>query len=80
MDEHHIATSEGSLTLNVEALAKYRDDAVRLEMVAQTLARNFSGSDDPPLGPDALAVWHDQNRRAHQLVLDRLEELRHGRD
>ena len=80
MDVDDIAANEGSLTLNVEALARYRDDPVRLEMVAQTLARNFSGGDDPPLGTDALAVWHDQNRRAHQLVLARLEELRRGRD
>ena len=59
---------EGSLTLNVEALAKYRDDPVRLEMAAKMLAKNYSGEDDPPLGPAALAAWHDQNRRAHLLV------------
>lgn len=69
------ARDEVSLTLDVEALAKYRDDPIRLAMVAETLARNFSGTDDPPLEPEALAAWHDQNRRAHQLVIARLDEL-----
>ena len=44
-------------------------------MVAEILARNSSGKDDPPLGPDTLAAWHEQNRRPHQLMLARLEEL-----
>ena len=68
--------NQGSLTLNVEALARYRDDPVRLEMAAKLLAKNFSGEDDPPLDAEALAAWHDQNRRAHSLVVARLEELR----
>lgn len=65
----------GTLTLGVEALAKYRDDPIRLRMVRDMLARNFSGDDDTPLGPEALAAWHDQNRRAHELVTVRLVEL-----
>lgn len=68
--------NHGSLTLNVEALARYRDDPVRLELAALMLAKNFSGEDDPPLGPEALASWHEQNRRAHELVIARLTELR----
>ena len=72
--------TEGLLTLNVEALARYRNDPVRLELAAKMLAKNYSGEDDPPLGPDALAAWHDQNRRAHQLVLARLDELRRTGD
>ena len=68
--------TEGSLTLNVEVLARYRDDPVRLELAAKMLAKNYSGEDDPPLGPTALAASHDQNRRAHQLVLARFDVLR----
>ena len=47
---------EGQLRLNVEALAKSRDDPVRLRMVAETLARNSSGKDDPPLGPSGRVL------------------------
>ena len=65
----------GTLTLSVEALAKYRDDPIRLRMVRDMLARNFSGEDDPPLGPEALVSWHDQNRRTHELVTARLVVL-----
>ena len=65
----------GTLTLSVEALAKYRDDPARLRLVRQSLARAFSGEDDPPIGPEALASWHEQARRAHELVTRRLVEL-----
>ena len=68
-------TETGTLTLGVEALAKYRHDPIRLRMVRDMLARNFSGEDDPPIGPDVPASWHDQNRRAHDLVTARLNEL-----
>ena len=74
-DDASTPPETGTLTLGGEALARYRDDPIRLRMVREMLARNFSGEDDPPLGPDALASWHDQNRRAHDLVTVRLEEL-----
>ena len=76
MDVDDRAATEGPLTLNVEELAKYGNDPVRLEMVAGTVARNYSGDDDPPLGPATLATRHDGNRRAHEPVLARLDELR----
>jgi hypothetical protein len=63
------------LVLDVEVLARCRDDPVRLRLAAATLAKNFSGVDDPPLDPIVLKSWHDQNRRAHDLVLARLAEL-----
>jgi hypothetical protein len=72
--------NDGALVLDVEALAKYRNDPVRLRMVASVLERNFSGVDDPPLSPPVLESWHDQNRRAHELVLARLAELAAAED
>ena len=80
MDVDDGSIDEGSLTLNVEALARYRDDPVRLEMAAKMLAKNYSGEDDPPLPHAALRSWHEQNRRAHRLVLARLDELRRTED
>ena len=74
-DDASNPSETGSLTLGVEALAKYRDDPIRFRMVQDMLARNFSGEDDPPIGPEAFAAWHDQNRRAHELDTARLHEL-----
>lgn len=65
----------GSLALDVEGLGRYRDDPIRLRMLADMLGRQAAGHDDPPLGPAALAAWHEQNRRAQELVLARLAEL-----
>ncbi len=47
MDVDDGTGGEGSLTLDVEALARYRDDPVRLDMAAKLLAKNYSGEDDP---------------------------------
>ena len=61
--------------LGVEALARYRDDPIRLRMVRAMLARNFSGGRST-IGPEALASGHDQNRRvSNELVTARLAEL-----
>ena len=80
MDLVRSAATEGSSTLDVEALARYRVDPVRQEMAAAMLARNFSGEDDPPLEPAAPAASHDQNRRAHPLVIANRNELRADED
>ncbi len=76
MDVDDRVATEGSLTLTTEALANYGNDPVRLEMVAKLRAWNYSDQHDPPLGPATLATRPDRNRRAHELVLARLAELR----